>query len=202
MTSTNEPSRFDKKERLLDAAAEAFWVNGFAATSLADIASQSGVPLGNIYYYFKTKAAIAEGVAGIFLEETLILLEEIDETFQTPHDKIRAMIATLRDSAESRTKLGCPLACCLRDFSSSVPEAAKVTNQVFETLVDWISRNLSKHGDDNALLHARTSIARWQGAIILAHGASSKYILIDALDDIETDLLARLKASDIEAAAE
>ena len=49
----------DKRERLLDAAAESFWVDGYAATSLADIAERSQVPVGNIYYYFKTKAAIA-----------------------------------------------------------------------------------------------------------------------------------------------
>jgi AcrR family transcriptional regulator len=45
-----------KREALVLAAAELFWMRGFEASSLADIAEASGVPLGNVYYYFKTKA--------------------------------------------------------------------------------------------------------------------------------------------------
>lgn len=187
--------RSDKRERLLDAAAEAFWVDGFAATSLADIAERSGVPVGNIYYYFKTKAAIAEGVADIFIESSLQSLNDIDRTNHTPTEKLRAFISLLKESAEPRAKRGCPLANAIRDFSPSVPVAAETTNSVFTTLIGWISQTLNKSGDRNAVRHARIAIARWQGAIVLAQGTGEAKILIEALNELEADLLLWAKAS-------
>src|SRR5437868_5323348 len=52
----------DKRTRLVDTAARLVHEQGFNRTSLADIARESGVPLGNVYYYFKTKDAICEAL--------------------------------------------------------------------------------------------------------------------------------------------
>jgi len=185
----------DKRERLLDAAAEAFWVEGFAATSLADIAERSGVPVGNIYYYFKTKAEIAHGVADIFVEASLQSLSHIDRTSRTPAEKLAAFTALLKMSAEPRAKRGCPLANAIRDFSSAVPDAANRTNEVFNTLIGWVSQTLNKAGDRNAVRHARTAVAHWQGAIVLAQAANDPQILIEALNDLEADLMIWAKSN-------
>lgn len=184
----------DKRERLLDAAAEAFWADGYAATSLADIAERSQVPVGNIYYYFKTKAAIAEGVADIFLESSLQSLSNIESSFNTPAEKLRAFISLLKESAEPRAERGCPIANAIRDFSPNVPKAADKTNEVFDTLIGWISQILNKSGDRKSIRHARTAITRWQGAIVLAQGAGDPKILLEALNELEADLLLWAKA--------
>ena len=162
------PRKSNKREKLLDAAAEAFWVNGYGSTSLADIATSSDVPLGNIYYYFKTKAAIAEGVSEIFVAETRQSLEEISQKHKNPIDRLVAFIALLRESAESRAKLGCPLASGIRDFSDCVPTARTKTNEVFDTLVTWLSQVLEDAQDKDAIRHARIIISRWQGSIVLS----------------------------------
>ena len=52
----------DKRERLIESAAKLFHQAGFKDTSIADIAKDSGVPLGNVYYYFKTKDDLAAAV--------------------------------------------------------------------------------------------------------------------------------------------
>lgn len=52
----------DARTRLVDAAAELVHSDGFHRTSLARIADRAGVPVGNVYYYFPTKAAIADAV--------------------------------------------------------------------------------------------------------------------------------------------
>ena len=180
--------KINKKEKLLDAAAEAFWVNGYDSTSLADIAKSSGVPLGNIYYYFKTKSAIAEGVAEIFVSETKHSLNTIDMTRRDPAEKLIAFIDLLRESADSRARLGCPLASGIRDFSGSVPAAQRRTNEVFETIFNWLSQVLANTGDRTAKRHARAIIARWQGAIVLSHGSGSKQFLLEALSELEQEI--------------
>lgn len=188
-------ARSDKRERLLHAAAEVFWQRGFSATSLADIAEASDVPLGNIYYYFKTKAAIAEGVAEIFVASSLRSLAEIDKSAKLPAEKLAAFIALLRESAAARTERGCPIANAIRDFSPLVPEAATRTNDVFDTLIGWVGQTLSRAGDRNALRHARSAIARWQGAIVLAQAARDPALLLEALNDLEADLLIWARAT-------
>ena len=187
------PRKSNKREKLLDAAAEAFWVNGYGSTSLADIATSSDVPLGNIYYYFKTKAAIAEGVSEIFVAETRQSLEEINEKDKDPIKRLTAFINLLRDSAESRAKLGCPLASGIRDFSDCVPTALTRTNEVFDTLVTWLSQILEDAQDKDAKRHARIIITRWQGSIVLSHGSGSKQLLMEALDELEQDIIAWTK---------
>ncbi|GAB3896764.1 hypothetical protein GCM10027612_51800 [Microbispora bryophytorum subsp. camponoti] len=54
-----------KRQRLMAAAAEVVHQQGAERTTIADIARAADVPVGNVYYYFKTKdelvaAALAE----------------------------------------------------------------------------------------------------------------------------------------------
>ena len=49
-------THIDKRSRLLSAAMGLAYQNGFGATSLADIAREAEVPLGNVYYYFNVIA--------------------------------------------------------------------------------------------------------------------------------------------------
>src|SRR5579864_6002548 len=58
-----------KRERLIEAAKEQFYRNGIARTTLADIAQRAQIPLGNVYYHFRTKDALIEAVIQAHLEE-------------------------------------------------------------------------------------------------------------------------------------
>jgi AcrR family transcriptional regulator len=49
----------DKRARLIQTAAGLSYQRGFRETTLADIAEAARVPLGNVYYYFKTKEELA-----------------------------------------------------------------------------------------------------------------------------------------------
>ena len=51
-----------KRDRLVEAATIMFYQHGVTCTTLADIAERAEVPLGNIYYHFRTKDALVEAV--------------------------------------------------------------------------------------------------------------------------------------------
>jgi len=51
-----------KRGRLIVAACDLFYRQGIAGTTLAHIAEAAEVPLGNVYYYFKTKDDIVAAV--------------------------------------------------------------------------------------------------------------------------------------------
>ena len=52
----------DKRSELIRAATLLLHEQGFQRTTLADVAGAADVPLGNVYYYFKSKEALAEAV--------------------------------------------------------------------------------------------------------------------------------------------
>lgn len=53
--SASAELEIDVKTRILDAAADAFMVHGFANTTIDDIADQVGATKGLIYYHFRSK---------------------------------------------------------------------------------------------------------------------------------------------------
>ena len=58
-----------KRDRLIEAAKAKFYQQGVARTTLADIAQQAQVPLGNVYYHFRTKEALVEAVVQAHTQE-------------------------------------------------------------------------------------------------------------------------------------
>src|SRR5260370_8441591 len=67
-----------KRDRLIEAAKLMFYQQGVTGTTLADIAQQAQVPLGNIYYHFRTKEALVEAVIQAHLQELQSLFAQLD----------------------------------------------------------------------------------------------------------------------------
>lgn len=184
--------RNDKRDILTATAAGLFWRQGYRDTSLADISASSGVPLGNIYYYFKTKTDLARGVADIFVAETEEMLADIVATDQDPRRRLQRLIAKLAQSLKSRVEHGCPIALGIRDFRRDSPEAANRAAESFSLLIGFIGRELGRSGirPSTALGIARNAVAEWQGGIMLAHGLRDPSVLVESFRRMERLLLA------------
>ena len=63
------PRQTDKRDRLIQTAVTLVHQQGFHHTTLADIAQQAQVPLGTVYYFFKTKEAIGEALVEHYLRK-------------------------------------------------------------------------------------------------------------------------------------
>ena len=61
------PRQTDKRDRLIQTAVTLVYQQGFHQTTLADIAQQAQVPLGTVYYFFKTKEAIGHALVDHYL---------------------------------------------------------------------------------------------------------------------------------------
>ena len=91
------PRTSDKKERLISAAKTLIHTQGFGATSLADIAEASDVPLGNVYYYFRSKDKLFNAV---FKESFFKLLPNLVDLLKsdiTLFEKIRLFVESYID---------------------------------------------------------------------------------------------------------
>jgi TetR/AcrR family transcriptional repressor of nem operon len=70
MTASVTSERPGKRDRLVAGARETIHRQGVEATTLADIAEASDVPLGNVYYYFKTKDELVAAAIDSYVQES------------------------------------------------------------------------------------------------------------------------------------
>src|ERR1700739_2362726 len=66
----DERRRPGKRQRLIAAASQLLHQHGVEKTTLADIAQAADVPVGNVYYYFKTKDDIITAVIEAHVQQS------------------------------------------------------------------------------------------------------------------------------------
>ncbi|MEM0899323.1 MAG: TetR/AcrR family transcriptional regulator [Pseudomonadota bacterium] len=178
------------REALVQSAAELMWLEGFARSSLARIAERAEVPVGNVYYYYKTKAEIAESVAEFFVTQTRDLVEAVRQEAQEPRERLSLLLKRLRSSQAERVKNGCPIYAAVREFSKTAPDASSRAAQSFSLLSDFVASELKSSGvrPSIANMRARSVVAAWQGGIALAHSLQEPSVLADTFQRMEQTL--------------
>lgn len=71
------------KEKVMEAAADLFYHNGFHGTSVRDIAQRADANVSLISYYFKSKQGLLESAATSYYDEYLEIIEKQLDTYQT-----------------------------------------------------------------------------------------------------------------------
>ena len=108
MTDSETRPREGKRERLVAAARDALHRQGVENTTLADIAAAADVPVGNVYYYFKTKDDLVEAAIDSQMRDIEELLRSLDQ-LRTPQARLKGLITRLGGEAELVARYGCPL---------------------------------------------------------------------------------------------
>lgn len=98
----------DKRSRLVDAAVRLVHEQGFARTTLADIAGAAGVPLGNVYYYFKTKEAIGEALVAHHAGHYATLRGQWNQSGDA-RSRLAAFVQMTADNRAVLARSGCPV---------------------------------------------------------------------------------------------
>lgn len=157
----------DKRERLIEAARTLFHHQGFGETSLADIARESGVPVGNVYYYFKTK----EDIAAAVIREHADYLGEIAraaEKLPAARDRIIAMLDRLECNCHEIAEFGCPMGSFCIEFGKRDTELREDANRLLLKILNWVERQLTEMGREDAHELAIQAVSGIQGSSILA----------------------------------
>src|SRR5438132_11481625 len=106
MTNSVAPS-VGKRERLVESARALFHEQGVHGTSLAEVADRAGVPLGNVYYYFKTKDALVGAVLNCYLDQAATLIDSFERS-RTPQARLKALVRNWIDMRDAVVRHGCP----------------------------------------------------------------------------------------------
>uniref|UniRef100_UPI00374DFE88 TetR/AcrR family transcriptional regulator n=1 Tax=Streptomyces lancefieldiae TaxID=3075520 RepID=UPI00374DFE88 len=158
-----------KRQRLTAAAARVLHQQGVERTTLGDIAREADVPVGNVYYYFKTKdeliqAALSEHSA--HLDELTGRLEQLAD----PRDRLKALIEAWVDQRDVAARYGCPTGTLAVELDKRADGTLDTeAGAVIRRLLDWSGRQFRELGlsdpDDLAL----TLISAYQGMSLLAN---------------------------------
>lgn len=81
------------RERLIDAAVEAFAQKGFAATTTRDIASRAGMSPAAVYVHHATKEDLLFEVSRRGHLDALTIIRDADSEGTTPLERVRSMVA-------------------------------------------------------------------------------------------------------------
>lgn len=112
-------TRDEKKERAITAAAlELFAQNGYAATSVAQIARTAGVGKGSVYTYFSTKADI--------------FVAAITRWFARYHTAIAGLMGDIKDPIRRLRRI---VEICTELFDPKNPETVRVAFEILKQAV-------------------------------------------------------------------
>lgn len=175
----------DKRQRLVEAATQVMYQQGAHRTTLADVAQASGVPLGNVYYYFKTKDALVEEVITSRLQEIRDALHAL-ETIQDPWQRLKAMAGIGRSYREQLMSYGCPYATLCQELEKEETPLAQASSELFAIQVDWAEAQFRLLGfADEARDLAFDLLANRQGAYLLLQSLRSSEMFERQLSRLE-----------------
>lgn len=160
----------DKRTRILDGAKSLLHRKGFSATSLADVAEEAGVPLGNMYYYYRTKESLADAVVTARLGELEQMLEEAGQA-PRPEERIGALLSQTEARKEELARHGCPFGCLAQDLDRVEGPLSRTSAALLERQLSWLCLQfeaMGYPGHEAGALGLELQ-AGMHGAIVLAH---------------------------------
>src|SRR3954471_13759193 len=95
------------RERLMEAIAELIWTGSYGSTTIDQICDKAGVKKGSFYYFFKSKAELAEAALDEGWKEHQANLDRVFSASVSPVERfVRFCKMTQEEQAEMKKKHG------------------------------------------------------------------------------------------------
>lgn len=162
-------SKNDSRARLLQAAVKVSHRRGFGQTAIADIAKEAKVPLGNVYYYYKTKDEIGRAIIDARLAHFRTQLEELDQ-MASPAERLCGFVQIKINHRDELARIGCPVGTLCSELHKHGGSVAEKSRILFTVGLAWMEaqfKELGMRGEARAL--AVHLMAALQGVSVLAH---------------------------------
>jgi TetR/AcrR family transcriptional regulator, transcriptional repressor for nem operon len=173
-----------KRDRLVTSAAELIHHVGVQGMTLAQVAEAADVPLGNVYYYFKTRDDLVRAVVDAHRRAIDNLLADLDER-TTPAARLKGLVHNWTDVADDIAAWGCPISGISAELAKRGDDLGDCAATLLQPIVSWAASQFRELGRPNAAAEARSLVASVQGAAVLANVFSDPKVLIQEKRRIE-----------------
>jgi TetR/AcrR family transcriptional regulator, transcriptional repressor for nem operon len=126
----------DTRQRLVEAARQLFWQQGYAQTGIAQILKAADVGSGSLYYFFPTKEDLLLAVLEWYQAnlETMVIRPVFDRV-SDPIERIFGVLDGYRKQLlATKFQSGCPVGSLALELSNSQPAARKL---IAENFTGW-----------------------------------------------------------------
>ena len=161
----------DKRIRLIKGADQLFHKQGINTTTLADIAQLADVPLGNVYYYFKSKESIILAVITDRLQALQHVFTELNNVVD-PKARLKGLVEQWIEDSSAINNFGDPVGSLCLELSKQPGELHKAAANLMQTIVSWCETQFAAlnltASNTNANQLATHFVASVQGVSLLA----------------------------------
>ncbi|WP_042366449.1 TetR/AcrR family transcriptional regulator [Streptacidiphilus neutrinimicus] len=157
-----------KRERLVAAAVQTVHEQGVEATTLADIAKAADVPVGGVYYYFKTKDDVVAAVIDAHSQQIRTTLGQIESRHSSPKSRLKALVAAFVAQGEAVARFGCPLGSLCSELDKR-PGEPSLAAELMRLPIEWAERQFHALGRPDAHDLAVDLLAAYEGSALLAN---------------------------------
>ena len=193
------PRKTDKRVRLVEAAKYLIHQQGFNLTTLADIAQEADVPLGNVYYYFKTKESIGKAVIDQLskeLHERLLVWDNLTDI----KGRLLALLYGEIERAELIAKSGCPIGGLCQELAKQGGLLADAAAKLLNDMIEWSEKQFRAIGfGEKAREFSLEFIAAIQGLSLLTNTFKDPKLAVKLSRSVEEWLDKLTSASPVEA---
>jgi TetR/AcrR family transcriptional repressor of nem operon len=158
----------EMRNRLITAARTTVHELGVERTTLALAAAAAGVPVGNVYYYFKTKDELLSAVLDAYNGD-FPMINSILAQHRTPKARLKALIRTLTSARERITLYGCPIGSLCSELDKRDDALTTKGAAALEGLISIAQRQFEELGRRDARGLAVALIAAYEGVALLAN---------------------------------
>ncbi|MEJ2392248.1 MAG: TetR/AcrR family transcriptional regulator [Gammaproteobacteria bacterium] len=167
------------RSRIINAADELFYQQGYDQTSFADIAKAVQISRGNFYYHFKTKDEILQAVIENRLSSLRQMLARWDAELPDPGERIRRYIDSLITNQANIKHFGCPVGTLCSELAKLRHASRAEATALFALFRDWLAAQFRLLGHPaQAETLAMHLIARGQGIATLANAFHDEQFLM------------------------
>jgi AcrR family transcriptional regulator len=175
--ATAQAARPGKRERLVTAAQELVYRQGVARTTLAHIAEAADVPVGNVYYYFKTKEEIVLAVVQTQAQQIESTLAELERRHRSPKARLKALVRFLAEHADSTAQYGCPHGTLSTEMAKQAEDSDPVAAALMQIQLDWVEQQFRAMGRRDAHDLAIELLVGYQGSAVLTNALKQPDLL-------------------------
>ena len=169
MANSMTSERPGKRDRLVAGAGETIYRQGVEATTIADIAEVADVPVGNVYYYFKTKDDLVAATIDAYVQEDHELLSSIEQQHRAPRARLKGLVRLLVSQSDRVVLYGCPRGSLCSELEKQDNDLARACAELMRTPLDWVERQFKAMGRRDARDLAFALLASYQGIALFAN---------------------------------
>jgi AcrR family transcriptional regulator len=166
-----------KRQRLTAATARVLHEQGVERTTIADIARAADVPVGNVYYYFKTKDELVEAALSEHTKHLEALTGQLDQ-LPDPRERLKGLVDAWVSQRDIVARYGCPTGTLAVELDKRAEGGLDLTaGQVIRQLLDWVEQQYRQMGVADPEDLALALVGAYQGMSLLSNALRDPEIM-------------------------